>query len=59
LWTTVPFQKRGGALGELSARLVLGIDDRCDLMVRQVVGDGVFEMGGKVAESEVVALSKG
>lgn len=52
----LPFQECGGALGKLSAGLISWVNDGRDLMVRQVVGDGVFEMGGKITEREVVAL---
>jgi hypothetical protein len=54
----IPFEERGGALRQLSAGLILGVDDRSHLVVRQVVGNGVFEMGWEVGESELAALEK-
>lgn len=45
-------------MGQLSAGFIFWVDGSGDLMVRQVVGDGVLEMGWEVAEGEIAPLDK-
>lgn len=52
----VPFEKSSRALREFATRLVLRVDDRRHLVVGQVVGDGVFEVGWEITKRKVGAL---
>lgn len=52
----LPLQESSGALRQLAFGLISGIDDGRDLVIGEVVCDGLLEMFGEIAKRVVVAL---